>query len=199
VGGGTPPTRRANAPVLVLAVGNLLMGDEGVGLHVLRAIEEMPRLRGVRLLDGGTGGVNLLAELERVAAVVMIDATRDGRRAGTVSLLRPKQVTELPRGLSAHDFGVKDLFAAAALLGHLPEIHLFTISVEHLRPMCLDLTSDVADAVPLVADAAYALAERLAHETCDGVNHSTAPDCRTGSPHPAITGLAAGSGDPALQ
>jgi len=149
-------------PVLVLAVGNLLMGDEGVGLHALRELERMPSVPGVRLLDGGTGGVNLLAELQSARVVVMLDATRDGRPAGTIALLRPDRVADLPRGLSAHDFGVKDLFAAAALLGHLPEIHLLTISVEEVKPMCMDLSAPVAAAVPVAAGKAYALVRRLA-------------------------------------
>ena len=41
--------------LLVLGVGNLLMGDEGVGIHVLRTLERAAAIPGVRLLDGGTG------------------------------------------------------------------------------------------------------------------------------------------------
>ena len=148
--------------VLLLGVGNWLMGDEGVGIHVVRHLEAQPPLFGVRVLDGGTGGVNLLLEFEGVEHVVMVDATRDGRPAGTVSFLQPKRVGDLPRGLGAHDFGVKDLFAAAALLDHLPAIHLYTISVEELKPMCTDLSPAVEAAMPEVVHAMHALAARLA-------------------------------------
>lgn len=144
---GTP----ASAPtVLVIGVGNLLMGDEGVGIRTLLALERGPALGRAMLLDGGTGGINLLEIIEDAPVVVMIDATRDGRRPGTIQLHRPAQVADLPRGLSAHDFGLKDLFAAAALLGRFPEIHLFTISVETVRPMCLELSPEVAAAIPAV-------------------------------------------------
>src|SRR4051812_38365591 len=117
------------ARVLVLGVGNVLMGDEGVGVHVLRLLEQQPELSGARLLDGGTGGVNLLTEFEGVEAIVLVDATRDGRSAGSITYLHPQRVGDLPRGLGAHDFGLKDLFAAAALIGRLPDLHLYTISV----------------------------------------------------------------------
>lgn len=150
------------ARVLLLGVGNWLMGDEGVGIHVVHQLEAQPTLFGVRVLDGGTGGVNLLLEFEGVTDVVMVDATRDGRPAGTVTFLQPQRVGDLPRGLGAHDFGVKDLFAAAALLDHLPAIHLYTISVEVLKPMCTDLSPAVAGAVPEVVHAMHALAARLA-------------------------------------
>lgn len=76
--------------------------------------------------------------------------------------LQPEFVGELPRGLGAHDFGLKDLFAAAALLGRLPRIHLYTISVETVQPMCIELSAAVAAAVPEVVQTVHALAARLA-------------------------------------
>ncbi len=162
--GETSPSRAPgdlDAPVLILAVGNLLMGDEGVGIHLLRTLEHEPPVPGARLLDGGVAGLNLLADIQRARSVIMIDATRDGRPAGTVTLLRPATVGAIPPGLSAHDFGLKDLFAAAALLGAMPDVHLFTISVETVKPMCLELSPAVAAAQPEVLHAVRALAARL--------------------------------------
>jgi hydrogenase maturation protease len=156
------PQTDGNASVLVLGVGNLLMGDEGVGIHAIRHLEREPRIAGVRLLDGGTGGVNLLTEFDGVRAIILLDATRDGRPAGTIAYLRPKLATELPRGLGAHDFGLKDLFAATAWLGRMPELHLYTIAVETVRPMCTELSAPVRAALPPVVWLAHAQAARLA-------------------------------------
>ncbi len=139
--------------LLILGVGNVLMGDEGVGVHVLRALESGVYPAGVRLLDGGTAGIELLGDIQRARAIVMIDATRDGRPAGTVTRLRPKSAAALPRGLSAHDFGIKDLFAAATLLEAMPVVHLFAISVETINPMCLELSPQVAASVSEVVKA----------------------------------------------
>jgi len=150
-----------NARVLVLGVGNLLMGDEGVGVHVLRLLEQETPSPGVRLLDGGTGGINLLREFDGVREIVMVDATRDGRPAGTVTYLQPKSSGELPRGLGAHDFGLKDLFAVSALLDQTPTLHLYTISVEQIIPMCMELSPAVAAAVPEVVHSVHALTRRL--------------------------------------
>lgn len=148
--------------VLVLGVGNLLMGDEGVGVHVLRQLEQGVSLNGVRLLDGGTGGINLLLEFDGVRDVILIDATRDGKVVGTITFLQPQNTGELPRGLGAHDFGLKDLFAVSDLLGQMPTIHLFTISVEQIRPMCMELSPAVAAAVPEVVFAVSTLSRNLA-------------------------------------
>lgn len=162
--GVTLPPADPAAGVLVLGVGNLLMGDEGAGVHVLRALERQPAIPGVRLLDGGTGGANLLGEFTGRRAVVLVDATRDGTEAGSVRYRyrRHQRIFDLPGGLSAHDFGLKDLFAAAALLDSLPEIHLFTIAVESVRPMCTELSPEVAAVLPGVTGRIHAVARRLA-------------------------------------
>lgn len=151
----------APARLLVLGVGNLLMGDEGVGVHALRLLEHENLGAGVRLLDGGTGGINLLREFDGVRDIVLVDATMDGQPDGTVSFIKPRHAGELPRGLGAHDFGLKDLFAVAALLEEMPSVHLYTVSVSEVRPMCLELSPAVAAAVPEVVHAVRALALRL--------------------------------------
>lgn len=150
--------------VLILGIGNILMGDEGAGIHTLRDLAARPSADGVHLLDGGTSGVDLLAEFDGRTTVVLIDATRDGSPAGTVGYHYRKTgwVGELPQGLGAHDFGLRDLLASAALLGTLKEFHLYTIAVEEVNPMCLELSPAVASAVPRVAAAVHALAERVA-------------------------------------
>ena len=163
-----PPV--AGASVLILGVGNILMGDEGVGVHAIRRLEAEPEIPGVRLLDGGTGGVNLLAEFDHVASIILIDATRDGRRDGTISYLHPERVGDLPRGLGAHDFGLKDLFAASALIGRLPELHLYTVAVSTIRPMCTELSDAVAAAVPPIAWVTYGHAVRLARRISNTAN-----------------------------
>lgn len=158
---GQTPLPVGEQAVLIVGVGNLLMGDEGVGIHVVKSLapEDLPA--GVGVLDGGTGGIVLLEAIARAPIVIMVDATRDGQPAGTITELSPERVADIPRGLSAHDFGLRDLFAAAALLGQFPTIRLFTISVEELQPMSLELSPCVAAAVPVVAHAVLALAGRL--------------------------------------
>jgi hydrogenase maturation protease len=148
--------------ILVLGIGNLLMGDEGMGVHAVRLLDRMPLPDDVTVVDGGTGGFHLLGLLEEHDRIVMIDATMDGRPPGTVSVLQPKFASEFPRSLTAHDIGLRDLVEAAALVGALPHIDLITVSVESLRPMEMTLSEAVAAALPEVAAIASRLAERPA-------------------------------------
>lgn len=137
-------------PILILGVGNLLVGDEGVGVHVLRALMHMDWPGHVHLVDGGTGGFHLLGYFSDYKRIILIDATRDGSTAGTVKVFSPRLPTDFPPNLGAHDIGLKDLISAAALTGPLPEMTVVTVSIEDLKPMELELSPAVRAAVPEV-------------------------------------------------
>ena len=68
-----------NKPVLLLGIGNILMGDEGVGIHAIERAESSISPNGWIPLDGGTGGFHLLEYFEKYRHVVMIDATLDDK------------------------------------------------------------------------------------------------------------------------
>jgi hydrogenase maturation protease len=136
----------------VLGIGNILMGDEGVGVHVLRYLEEISLADGVSLLDGGTGSFLLLEPMQSVDKVIIIDATVDGQSTGTVSLLRPKFTTEYPRTLTAHDIGLKDLLDAFHLLGDKPDVTLFAISIQEPGNLDTEMSKKLELMVPDIAE-----------------------------------------------
>ena len=140
------------AGTVILGIGNLLMGDEGVGVHAIERLRARAWPDDVVLVDGGTGGFHLLGWLQVAPRVIMIDATADGQPAGTVSLLRPRYASDFPRSLTAHDIGLRDLVEAAALTGTLPEILLVTVSIDVVRPMVTTLSPVVRDALALVEE-----------------------------------------------
>lgn len=135
-------------PVLILGIGNVLLGDEGVGVHAVRRFEQTVWPDGVRLLDGGTGGFHLLELFELYDPIIMIDATMDGRPAGTITRLTPRFASDFPRSLSAHDIGLRDLVESAQLLSGLPAMHLLTVSIDSLQEMSMELSPPVAGAIP---------------------------------------------------
>jgi hydrogenase maturation protease len=139
--------------VLVLGIGNVLMGDEGVGAYAahLLATERWPD--GVTVLDGGTGGFHLLEPIGSHDLVVLIDAAMDGRPTGTVSLLRPRYASDFPRALTAHDIGLRDLIEGATLVAKLPPIMLLTVSIESIQAMSTVLSRPVRDALPRLLEA----------------------------------------------
>ena len=129
--------------LLILGIGNLLMGDEGVGVHAIRALEKERLPAGVETLDGGTGGFHLLSCLDRRSSVIVIDATMDGSEAGTVRILKPRFLSDYPQSLGAHDIGLRDLLESASLLGTLPTVHLITVSITDIQSATTELTPAV--------------------------------------------------------
>lgn len=136
--------------VLVLGIGNILMGDEGVGVHAVRQLGQMQLPEGVQCLDGGTGSFLLLEPMQQAKRVILIDATIDGKPAGTVTRLTPKFSSEYPKTLTAHDIGLKDLLDAAYLTGGTLPVTLLAISIGPLQTMGMDLSPSMAERVPQI-------------------------------------------------
>lgn len=136
--------------ILILGIGNLLMGDEGVGVHAVRVLENRELPARADIVDGGTGGFHLLEYFSDYGTIILIDATMDGKPPGTVSLLEPRYPSDFPRSLTAHDIGLRDLIESANLLGPLPRMLLVTISIGEIQAMVTSLSPEVSAAIPKV-------------------------------------------------
>lgn len=147
--------------VLVLGIGNYLMGDEGVGVHIVQRMEKMDLPDYVDVLDGGTGGFFLMNVFDEYGKVIFLDATMDGKKGGTIALLKPKFAADFPKALSVHDVGLKDMVEALYLQDKLPEMHLITISVEGIQPMTIEMTKDVEESIPKAIETILDLSEKL--------------------------------------
>ena len=147
--------------VLVMGVGNYLMGDEGIGVHVVQEMAKMELPDSLDLLDGGTGGLLLLSSFEAYPAVIFIDATMDGKDTGTVSIIKPKFASDFPQALSVHDVGLKDMIESVYLMDHVPEIHLITISIKEIKPMTIELSKPVRNAIPRVMQSVLKMYESI--------------------------------------
>ena len=82
---------------MVLGIGNILLGDEGVGVHTVRELDELDLPDNVTCLDGGTGGLNLLEPMQNADHVIIIDATIDDAPIGQLRRLVPKYSRDYPR------------------------------------------------------------------------------------------------------
>lgn len=157
-----PLSYNSNVPnILILGIGNVIMGDEGVGVHAVKEIEKRDWPSNVTVLDGGTGGFHLMEHLEKSDIVIMIDATMDGKPAGTVTLIRPRFSSDFPSALSAHDIGLKDMIESLIILEKLPEMFLFTISIEEIKSMCMELSKEVSSSIPMIHERVFNLLEKL--------------------------------------
>ena len=120
------------APVLVLGLGNVLLGDDGVGPTLVREMRGLYKgVRAVECIDGGTQGMALLGYFAGREALVILDAYASRRGAGSVSVLEGSEVLSAarPRSITAHEGNAGELLAAAALVDILPK-HLSLVGIE---------------------------------------------------------------------
>lgn len=133
---------------LILGIGNILMGDEGVGVRVVEELSKFNLPENFELLDGGTGGFILLEPMRNAEKIILIDATIDDDEVGTVKTFRPRFSKDYPKTLTAHDIGLKDLLDAFYLLGEIPDVTLFAITVSELNDLAIKLTPKVEASIP---------------------------------------------------
>jgi hydrogenase maturation protease len=108
---------------LVLGVGNLLLSDDGVGIHAIRRLRSGgPLPEQVEIVDGGTLGLGLLPLLVGVSRLIIVDAVDEGRPAGTLVRLDGDQVPAyLTQRTSMHEIGLPDMLALARVQGAYPQ------------------------------------------------------------------------------
>ena len=131
---------------LVLGLGNVLMGDEGVGVHVVKALEKHALPEGVECLDGGTGGFILLEPLQQADRIFLIDAAADGNPVGTVTRTTPQFSRDYPPTLTAHDVGVKDLLDVFYMQGGERRVILYAITIDPKQPIRMSLSENASQA-----------------------------------------------------
>jgi len=150
-----------NKDILILGIGNYLMGDEGVGVQFIKNLDTSLFPKNTTFLDGGTGGFTLIPYIENHKTVILVDATMDGREEGSITLLKPKFSEDFPVSLSGHNFGLKDMVEILTMTGKMPEIYLFTVTIKKMTPMCIELSPKVQASVPELTEKILNLIHKL--------------------------------------
>ena len=139
---------------LVLGVGNLLLSDEGVGIHVVRCLVDTYRLPDeVQVLDGGTLGMDLLYYMEGVRDLLIVDAVQSHKPPGSIVWLAGEDVPAfLSIKMSPHQIGVPDMLYAARLQGTTPpNVVLWGVEPDSIE-LGLEMSETVAARVPILVE-----------------------------------------------
>ncbi len=147
----------ANAPVLVLGVGNILLRDEGVGVRVVEELQRLGTPDSVELCDGATAGLDLLDVLAERRRVIVVDAMAANQEPGTVLRFGSTDLDEggLPPTQtgphSAHELGLAEALTVARQLGIAPgELVLYGVEPKEID-YGLELSPEIAAIVPALA------------------------------------------------
>jgi hydrogenase maturation protease len=131
--------------IAVLGIGNLLLSDDGVGVHVIKKLQdeyEFPE--SVELIDGGTKGLDLLPLFEGKDKILIVDAANFKKEPGTIDTVEGDKIPAfLSSKLSVHQIGLPDTLFAAKLMDITPaEMYLIGI-----QPKSMETGTELSEVV----------------------------------------------------
>ncbi len=162
----------ASCDTLILGVGNVLLGDDALGVRVvesLRGRENLPP--GVTIIDGGTDGLGLIPVISQYRRVICVDAVLIDAQPGTLRRLTwgDFQVVAQSAPLSLHQSDLGSALQLAEALGCLPPgLVIFGVQPESMEWDC-PLSPAVERALPGVIEAVLT---EIRRETCNGSEDS---------------------------
>jgi hydrogenase maturation protease len=127
--------------IVILGVGNLLLSDEGVGVHVATELMKMDLPQEVSVVEGGTDGFGLLNIITEADRLIVIDTVKGGGAPGSIYRFNIDKVQSCPSGfkMSVHQIGILEVVNLSGLIGKTP--HTTVIGIE---PKSLDIGMELS-------------------------------------------------------
>jgi hydrogenase maturation protease len=144
--------KKLNRKIVVLGIGNLLLKDEGVGIHLLNLLENDPLPPEVELVDVGTSTLNLLPVLKGAQKVIVIDAMKAGGKPGSIYRCRPQDlIPSQESSVSLHHIDFLQALKMAKQMGDDLEDRTIIFGVEPFQiEWEMDLSPVVQGKIPLI-------------------------------------------------
>jgi hydrogenase maturation protease len=152
--------------VAIVGLGNVLMGDDGLGPHVLRALESAYELDdGVALMDLGTPGLDLIPHLMDTDAAIVVDTVKSAGTPGELRLYRRDAILQrsLAPRVTPHAPGLQETLLTLDLFGRGPREVLLAGVVPGPVDLGLGLSPAVEAAIPAALAAVLDELARLGH------------------------------------
>ena len=133
--------------IAVFGIGNILLSDDGVGVHAVRRLQqEYAFPESVELIDGGTKGLDLLPLFEDKDKILIIDAANFKKAPGTIDTVEGDKIPAfLSSKLSVHQIGLPDTLFAAKLMEITPsEMSLIGIQPKSMETG-IELSAEIND------------------------------------------------------
>ncbi|MCK5033262.1 MAG: HyaD/HybD family hydrogenase maturation endopeptidase [Calditrichia bacterium] len=131
--------------IAVLGIGNLIMQDEGVGIHVIRKLEtEYIFQPEIELIDGGTSGSELYGFFEDNDKMIIVDAVNFDEEPGFIGTIEKDDILKrLNTKLSMHNLGLTDVLSHVKLLDIEPS-EIFLVGIQ---PAVIELHDELSDVI----------------------------------------------------
>lgn len=163
-------TKSQNKRILILGVGNLLLSDEGVGVHVAQKMMEMDLPPEVQIVEGGTDGFGLMHVLLEADRVILVDAVKGGGPPGSIYRFEVADCPPFPDifKTSVHQISILEVINLSGLIGSTPPTTIIGVEPECLE-MGMDLSPEIEAKIPKVIQLVKEeVAGTLAHLSKEG-------------------------------
>jgi len=139
--------------IVILGIGNLLLSDEGIGVHVAHELMKMDLPPGVSVVEGGTDGFRLLNVIAGADRLIVVDAVRSGAAPGSVYRFDVNDVRSVPSGFmtSVHQVGILEVIELSDLIGKRPRATVIGVEPKSLE-MRMELSPEVKEKIPKIIE-----------------------------------------------
>jgi hydrogenase maturation protease len=149
--------------IIILGIGNILLSDEGIGVHVANELFKMALPDNVSVVEGGTDGFRLLNVITEADRLVVIDAVRGGNEPGTVYRFDVDEVKSCPSEFktSVHQIGILEVIDLSGLIGKSPYTTIIGIEPKSLE-MGMELSPQIREKIPRIIELVFDEVTRVA-------------------------------------
>ncbi len=143
--------------IKIIAVGNPLRGDDGVGPAVLEQLREAQLPENVDLIDSGSDPLDVVRHIMDAERAIVIDAAGMNREPGHIELLRPEDLRIAVNGglCSTHGYGLAEGLELARAVGFRTDVLIIGIQPENVSPrdgLSPSVASRIPDVINLVLE-----------------------------------------------
>lgn len=142
-----------SSKIVILGVGNILLQDEGIGVHVVRELQTQNLPPNVELIDAGTATLDILPLIEGVSKLVVIDAVKGRGEYGTIYRFLPEEIeSEKEVVTSLHQMGLLETLSMLEKMGHKPNSTVI-IGIEPKEiTWGLELSKEIKEKIPEIIE-----------------------------------------------
>ena len=137
-----------NKDTVIIGIGNILFQDDGVGVHVIKQLENEMLPSTIELVDGGTSTLDMLGFFLDYKKVIVVDCLRAGLKPGTIYKIKPEDIQNYKKeNLSIHDVQILDVVKMAKMMNKYPEVVIFGIEPQKIS-LELEMTEIMVSKIP---------------------------------------------------
>ena len=151
-GGVTTPPQK----ILILGVGNLLLRDDGFGVHLINSLKGAALPGNVELLEAGTVSHQLIPRLHEIDHLIVIDVVEAGDVPGSLFRFSPDDMSfPIEQKASLHQISLIDVLTMAALTGRKPKTVIIGVQPKDVASWSMELSDELSAVIPRVQELVF--------------------------------------------